>query len=122
MRYPEKNSRGEKILKAFYEADRALTIYQGEELHGSFATRAVPDGIDHELLVGLYCELVERGCLIREGIKYRLSMHAKMHIERKADEGKGTPVLSVVGPRVIDMFTKALRIGYTATQPYRVAL
>ena len=43
MRFPEKNSRGEKILKAFHEHG-PMTIHQGIEQHGDFATSRVPAG------------------------------------------------------------------------------
>lgn len=117
MRFPEKNSRGEAILKAFRAG--AMTIYQGEELHGAFATRKLPQGIDHAKMVELYCDLVERGCLVREGIKYRLSLQAQYHMEKRDDVA--TP-RSLVPPRVRDFLSKPLFLGYSPGFPWRLAL
>jgi hypothetical protein len=118
MRFPERNSRGEKILQAFF-ARGPMTIYQGEEAHGSFATPSFPDGIEHERLVALYCDLVDRGCLIREGIKYRLSLAAQHRMEKAKSESEP---LSIVPPRIRDFFAKPLRIGYSPGLPWRLAL
>jgi hypothetical protein len=75
MRFPTANSRGEKILRTFY-THGAMTIYQATEIHGEFASIRAPKGMSHDQLVELYAELVERGCLIREGIKFKLSTRA----------------------------------------------
>jgi tRNA splicing endonuclease len=53
-----------------------MTIYQATEIHGEFASIRAPKGMSHDQLVELYAELVERGCLIREGIKFKLSTRA----------------------------------------------
>jgi hypothetical protein len=118
MRYPEKNSRGETILKAFLKGP--MTIYQGEEAHGAFVTSRLPAGIDHAKMVELYCDLVERGCLIRDGIKYRLSLKAQFHLEdlmRAPEEPR-----SIVPPRVRNFFAKPLFVGYSPLFPWRLAL
>lgn len=118
MRFPERNSRGEKILKAFFERG-PMTIYQGEEAHGAFATPSFPDGIEHERLIAIYCDLVDRGCLIREGIKYRLSLAAQHRMEKAL--AKPEP-LNIVPSRIRHFLSKPLRIGYSPGLPWRLAL
>ncbi len=118
MRFPEINSRGETILKTFLKG--SMTIYQGAEAHGEFATARLPDGIDHAKMVELYCDLVERGCLIREGIKYRLSLKAQFHLEDRARAPEEPR--SLVPPRVRNFFAKPLFVGYSPLFPWRLAL
>lgn len=104
MRYPESNSRSEKILMAFLRGP--MTIYQGAEIHGEFATPRLPGGIDHAKMVELYADLVERGCLVRDGIKYKLSVRAADHIRRKVEPA---PALQIVPPRVRSILSEPLR-------------
>jgi hypothetical protein len=118
MRLPEKNSRGETILAAFLKKG-AMTIYQGAEEHGEFATSRVPGGIDHAKMVELYCDLVDRGCLVREGIKYRLSLAAQQQLERKAAAPEAR---SIVPPRVRNFLANALFVGYSPFSPRRISL
>jgi hypothetical protein len=117
MKFPEKNSRGERILKAFLKGP--LTIWQGAEVHGEFASSKLPEGIDHAKMVELYCDLVSRGCLVREGILYRLSLPAQFHLE-KLDQAE--PPRSIVPPRIRDLFAKPLFLGYSPAFPWRLAL
>lgn len=117
MRFPEKNSRGEKILQAFFKRG-AMTIYQGAEEHGEFATARVPQGIEHEKMVVLYCELVERGCLIREGIKYRLSEAAQHRMKLLASTPEPR---SIVPPRIKNFLSKPLFLGYSPFTPRRLS-
>lgn len=118
MRFPELNSRGEAILKAFVKGP--MTIYQGAEAHGEFVTTRLPEGIDHAKMVELYCDLVERGCLVREGIMYRLSLPAKYYLEgmaRAPEEPR-----SIVPSRARDFFAQPLFVGYSPLFPWRLAL
>lgn len=118
MRFPEKNSRGETILKAFLKRG-AMTIYQGAEEHGEFANIRLPQGIDHAKMVELYCDLVERGCLVREGILYRLSLAAQQRMERQA----APPALAaIVPPRVRSFFNKPIFSGQSPFNPWRLSL
>lgn len=118
MKLPEKNSRGETILNAFLRHG-AMTIHQGAEKHGDFCTVLRPQGIDHNKMVELYCGLVERGCLVREGIKYRLSLHAQHQLERAAAPPAPR---SVVPSRVRNFLSKPLFQGYSPFSPYRISL
>ena len=117
MRLPEKNSRSEKILMAFLRGP--MTIYQGAEAHGEFVTRKLPAGVDHAKMVELYCDLVERGCLIRDGIKYKLATRAKDQLEKAA-----APEVprSVVPPRIRNFFSATLFLGYSPIFPWRQTL
>lgn len=118
MRYPEKNSRGEVILMAFL-AKGAMTIYQGAEVHGEFVTTKNPEGVDHAKMVQLYCDLVERGCLVREGIKYRLSLQAQHFMERQRQPEQP---LQPVPPRVVNYLEKRMFLGYSPRSPWRLVL
>lgn len=118
MNFPEKNSRSETILKTFLEKG-TMTIWQGTEAHGNFANPRRPHGVDHEKVLELYCDLVERGCLVKEGIVYRLTLRAKYHMERQQ---RAPEPVSIVPPRIRDMFTKAISIGSTQRNPWRLAL
>jgi hypothetical protein len=80
MRFPETNSRGWLILKTLRR--QPMTIWQGIEQHGEFETLAKPHGVGYAKVLKLYGELVERGCLVREGIKYRLSLAALHKLEK----------------------------------------
>ena len=102
MKLPERNSRSEKILMAFLKGP--MTIYQGAEIHGEFATARVPGGIDHPQMVDLYTDLIERGCLIRDGIKYKLATRARDHLLRAIQAGEPAPELAVVPPRTRNIF------------------
>lgn len=117
MRFPERNSRGEAILKAFLKGP--MTIYQGAEAHGDFATPKNPDGVDHEKMVQLYCDLVDRGCLVREGILYRLTLHAKFHLEKQALPA--TPP-QIVPAKIASYFEKRIFAGYAPRNPWRLVL
>lgn len=81
MRFPERNSRGWTILSTLYR--QPMTIWQGIEQHGYFDTKAKPHGIGHDGVLALYCDLVERGCLEREGIQYRLTLAARIQLEKR---------------------------------------
>lgn len=85
MNLPKAGSRQRRILVAFLSGP--MTIYQAEEVHGSFVSAHHPDGIEHVELVQLYAELVERGLLIREGIKYRLVTRAHDMLTRESQPG-----------------------------------
>jgi len=117
MRFPETNSRSEQILIAFYQRG-PMTIWQGEEAHGNFATSRLPDGVDHAKLIQLYADLVERGCLVREGIKYKLSVRAEDHIRRKLEPA---PAPQIVPPRVRSSITEPLR-AFFRNAPWHYAL
>ncbi|MFB9246160.1 hypothetical protein [Massilia antarctica] len=117
MKFPEKNSRSEKILMAFLKG--AMTIYQGAEIHGDFVTRKLPTGVDHAKMVELYCDLVARGCLVREGIMYKLTMRARHQLDKVA--AADTP-RSIVPPRVRNFFAKPLFLGYSPAFPWRCTL
>ena len=95
MHFPEKNSRGMAILKALRR--EPLTLWQGIEQHGEFVTPARPHGIGYDGVLTLYCALIDRGCLVREGIKYRLTLAARIRLE-KLDGNP--PKTSVATPRV----------------------
>lgn len=106
MKLPETNSRAMVILQTLRRGP--LTIHQGIEAHGEFATPRAPDGIEHSKIVELYCGLVERGCLAREGILYRITLGAAYRldsIERRAEPAQ------VVPPRVRDIWSRQLT-GY----------
>jgi hypothetical protein len=81
MRFPERNSRGWTILSTLYR--KPMTIWQGIEQHGYFDTVSKPQGIGHDGVLALYCDLVERGCLEREGIQYRLTLAARTQLEKR---------------------------------------
>lgn len=118
MRFPETNSRSETILKAFMSGP--MTIYQGAEAHGEFATARLPNGIDHAKMVELYCDLVDRGCLVREGIMYRLSLPAKYFLEARARAPEEQR--SIVPSRVRNFFAQPLFVGYSPFSPWRLAV
>ncbi|MET3135475.1 hypothetical protein AAKU55_005785 [Oxalobacteraceae bacterium GrIS 1.11] len=106
MRLPEINSRGMLILQTLRR--RPMTIHQAIEAHGEFVTPRAPRGIEHSKIVELYCDLVERGCIVREGIVYRITLAAKYRLE--ALERPAAPA-QLVPPRVRDIWTKQLA-GY----------
>ena len=118
MRFPETNSRGEKILKAFHQRG-AMTIYQGAEAHGEFVTLLAPKGIDHNKMVELYCELVDRGCLVREGILYRLSVHAQNQLDKRAQPQEPG---QIVPPRVRNFLAKTRFFGNSPFAPNCLSL
>jgi len=118
MRFPEKNSRGEQILKAFHQRG-PMTIHQGIEQHGEFPTSRVPAGIDHNKMVELYCELVDRACLVRESILYRLSVRAQHHLDtlaRPPEPGQ------IVPPRVRNFLDKVMSFGNSPFSPNCLSL
>lgn len=115
MRYPESNSRSEKILLAFLRGP--MTIYQGAEIHGEFATARLPQGIDHAKMVELYADLVDRGCLVRDGIKYKLSTRAADHIRRKYEPA---PALEIVQPRVRSIVPEPIRAFFRNPWHYAI--
>jgi len=119
MRFPEKNSRGEAILLAFFAEARAMTIWQGAEVHGEFVTEKNPEGVDHAKMVQLYCDLVDRGCLMQEGIMYRLSLQAR-HFMEKRDQADLPP--QKVPPRSINYLEKRIFAGYSPRSPWHMAL
>jgi hypothetical protein len=118
MKFPETNSRGEAILKAFLKGP--MTIYQGAEAHGEFPNRHLPNGINHAKMVELYDSLVERGCLVKEGIVYRITTQARTRLEQKLRGPEEPP--SIVPPRVRNFFAKSLFVGYSPMFPWRIAL
>lgn len=118
MRFPEKNSRSEAILQAFFDKG-AMTIWQGAEVHGEFATAKNPEGVDHAKMVQLYCDLVDRGCLVREGIMYRLSLQARHFMEKR---GQPAPEPQKVPARVVNFLEKRVFLGYSPGAPWRVVL
>lgn len=83
MKIPEPNSRLTLILRSFLPGP--LTIWQGIELHGDFPSPASPQGMDHSKVLKIYDELVARGCLVREGILYRLALAARYRLEPLPD-------------------------------------
>lgn len=102
MRFPETNSRGWLILKTLRR--QPMTIWQGIEQHGEFETLAKPNGVGYDKVLELYCELVERGCLVRtghKGIKYRLSLAALHKLEKLDAKPRQT---SVATPRNRDIW------------------
>ena len=119
MRLPESNSRGEKILMAFL-AKGAMTIYQGAEAHGEFATRSFPDGISHEKMIELYCDLVERGCLYRDGVKYVLATRAGDTLRKKVAAPEAPRF--IVPPRVRTFVASLNFFNSSAFTPRRIAL
>lgn len=106
MRMPETNSRGMLILQTLRA--RPLTIYQAIELHGEFVTRRAPQGIEHSKIVEIYCDLIERGCVAREGLMYRLTLAARIRLEKTA---AGSALGEIVPPRTRDIWSKNLS-GY----------
>lgn len=108
MRFPEINSRGMLILQTLRA--RPMTIHQAIEAHGEFATARRPQGVDYVKIVALYCDLVERKCLVKEGIKYRLTLAARYRLE--AMDRPAVP-LQVAAPRVRDIWSGQL-VGYGA--------
>lgn len=117
MKYPTANSRGEKVLRTFFKHG-PMTIYQSTEIHGDFASLRAPAGMSHDQLVELYAELVERGCLIRDGIKYKLSTRAW---DRTRLLEEGVPVLEVAQPRARNIFTEPM-LNFFRRSPWLVAL
>lgn len=107
MRFPEINSRQMLILQTLL--GRPMTIHQGIEQHGEFVTSRAPAGIEHSKIVELYCDLVDRGCLVKEGIMYRLSLAAQYRLEALARPGEPG---QVVPPRVRDIWKGQLQ-GYS---------
>ncbi len=103
VRFPEINSRGLHILQALRH--KPMTIWQGMEAHGVFASRQQPQGMDASQMQVLYCELVERGCLIREGIVYRLSL-AALHRLQSMDTPDQQFIPGVAMPRIRDIWTE----------------
>ena len=118
MKLPERNSRGERILIAFLK--RPMTIYQGTEVHGEFVTPRLPAGVDHAKMVQLYDDLVNRGCLVKEGIMYRITDLARNLLEQKLRAPEAPR--SIVPARVRDFFAKPLFVGYSPMFPWRVSL
>ncbi len=98
MKFPEINSRGLMILQAF-RVKSPMTIWQGIEAHGAFASPQKPEGIEHYKILGLYCDLVERGCLAKEGIFYRLTLPA-LHRLQKMDTPDQCFIGEVAAPRI----------------------
>jgi hypothetical protein len=80
MRMPEINSRQMRILQALRR--KAMTLDQGIESHGSFTSKSLPDGVERSKVLELYCDLVDRGCIVKEGILYRLHLACKHKLER----------------------------------------
>jgi len=118
FRFPEKNSRGDQILKAFHQHG-PMTIYQGVEKHGEFPTWRVPDGIHHNRMIELYCELVDRACLVRENILYRLSVRAQQHLDKLAAPQQPG---QIVPPRVRNFLAKVKSFGNSPFQPHCLSL
>lgn len=119
MKLPESNSRGEAILIAFLRRG-PMTIYQGAEAHGEFPNRTLPLGINHAKMVELYCSLVTKGCLVKEGIMYRITDLARSLLEQKLREPQAPS--SIVPARVRNFFAKPLFLGYSPMFPWRISL
>jgi hypothetical protein len=99
MYFPEKNSRGRLILQTLRRGP--MTVWQGIEQHGYFVTEARPNGVKYEDILYLYCQLVERGCLLRDGLKYRLSSAAS----NKLDQLNAIPrITTIAAPREFDIW------------------
>lgn len=69
------------------------TIYQGIELHGTFTKKVVDLDKEFEKVLELYCELVDRGCLVKEGLMYRVTVPCltklkKMDLKIRPDLGE----------------------------------
>ena len=118
FRYPEKNSRGEQILKVFHQHG-PMTIHQGTERHGEFSTLRVPNGVDHSKMLDLYCDLVERACLVRESILYRLSVRAEQHLDKLARPQEPG---QIVPPRVRSFLHKVKSFGNSPFTPNCLSL
>ena len=73
-------------------ASGALTIWQGIERHGSFATPERPEGLAFEDVLYLYCQLIERGCMVRDGILYRLTFAAEHRMAMLDKPPTGTTI------------------------------
>jgi hypothetical protein len=97
MKFPQINSHGLFVLQTL--RTRPMTIWQGIEAHGNFACSAKPEGIPPYKIVLLYNNLVEAGCLVKEGVLYRLSVHAR-HTLEKMDSKDQMFIGSVAMPRV----------------------
>lgn len=119
MKLPESNSRGEAILIAFLQKG-PMTIYQGAEAHGEFPNRHLPNGINHAKMVELYTGLIEKRCLVKEGIAYRITDNARSALAKKmAAPPEST---SIVPARVRNFFPKPLFVGCSRLFPWRVSL
>lgn len=59
-----------------------MTIHQGIEAHGLFATAAVPGGVPPEKILELYCNLIDRGCLVKVGARYKVTEAARAKFEK----------------------------------------
>jgi hypothetical protein len=79
----------------------------------------MPEGVDHAKMVQLYCDLVDRGCLVREGIKYRLSLQARNSMEKR---GQSETPAQKVPPKVANFLEQRLFLGYSPRSPWRLAL
>jgi hypothetical protein len=88
MKFPQKNSRGRLILQTLRAG--ALTIWQGIERHGNLATPARPEGLAFEDVLYLYCQLIDRGCMVRDGIRYRLTFAAAHRLAMLDNPPTGT--------------------------------
>lgn len=82
---PKKDSRAWRILLALL--GKPMTMHQGIEVHGLFATAAVPGGVPPEKILELYCNLIDRGCLVKIGAKYKVTEAAQAKIERLMGRG-----------------------------------
>jgi len=77
---PETNSRCMRILQALRR--RPMTLDQGIEMHGNFTSKRLPEGVEREKVLELYCDLVDRGCIVKEGIVYRLTLACKNKLDK----------------------------------------
>lgn len=118
MKLPESNSRGEAILIAFLRRG-PMTIYQGAEAHGEFPNRTLPMGINHAKMVELYDSLEKKGCLVKEGILFRITDKARKLLEQKVNAPQETG--SIVPSRVRNFFAKPLYVGYSPMFPWRIS-
>ncbi len=98
MKFPQINSRGLLVLQTLRAGPK--TLWQGIEAHGVFACSARPQGIPHYKIVLLYNSLVDAGCLVKEGVLYRLSVHARQTLE-KMDSKDQMYIGSVAMPRIV---------------------
>lgn len=80
MRLPEINSRSMRILQHLRK--RPMTLDQGIESHGVFSSKKVPEGIERTKILELYCDLIDRDCIVKDGISYRLTLACRYKLEK----------------------------------------
>lgn len=95
MRMPEINSRGMRILQALRR--KPMTLDQGIEAHGNFSLQVLSDEEERARVLELYCSLVDRGCIVKEGILYRLHLACRHKLEKM--DLKCQPILGEVATK-----------------------